>query len=188
MTRTGGWMVSFDLTEGYYTLGIRDEDIEFFAVNNRGTVYRLAGLPMGLKCNSCYFCRLTEVFIRHLHEPLPSPNTPRTPTNQQPTRPKPSLIYLRDSRWRGARLLPCMDVFLFFVDNNDAALQVRDRVAALLDRLGVGRNPKKGHGEPTQICEHLGLEIDTTTSTFRAPPSKLYAIATLSRALLQRST
>jgi hypothetical protein len=62
----------------------------------------------------------------------------------------------------------------FFADKRDAALQLRDRVASLLDRLGLGRNPKKGHWEPTQICEHLGLHIDTTTSTFRAPPSKLY--------------
>jgi hypothetical protein len=80
-----------------------------------------------------------------------------------------------------------MDDFIFFADNRDAALQLCDRVAALLGRLGLGRNPKKGHWEPTQICEHLGLQIDTTTSTFRAPPSKLHAIATLSQALLQRS-
>ena len=81
-----------------------------------------------------------------------------------------------------------MDDFLFFADKRDAALQLRDRVACLLDRLGLGRNPKKGHWEPTQICEHLGLQIDTTTSTFRAPASKLQAIATLARTLLQRST
>jgi hypothetical protein len=33
---------------------------------------------------------------------------------------------------------------LFFIDNRDATLQLRDRVASLLDRLGLGRNPKKG--------------------------------------------
>jgi hypothetical protein len=80
-----------------------------------------------------------------------------------------------------------MDDFLFLADCRDAALQLRDRVACLLDRLGLGRNLKKGHWEPTQICEHLGLHIDTTTSTFRARASKLQTIATLSRTLLQRS-
>jgi hypothetical protein len=40
-------MVSFDLADGYYTLGIRAEDRYFFAVNYRGTLYRLAGLPLG---------------------------------------------------------------------------------------------------------------------------------------------
>jgi hypothetical protein len=139
-------MVFFDLADGYYTLGIR-EDIDFFAVNYRGTLYKLAGLPIGWKCSSYYFCRLTEVFIRHLREPLPNPtgHNPGLATNQQPTRATPSRRYLRNSRWRGARLLPYMDDFLFFADIRDAALQLRDRVACLLDRLGLGRNPKKGH-------------------------------------------
>jgi hypothetical protein len=66
-----------------------------------------------------------------------------------------------------------MDDFLFFSDSRDAVLQLRDRVACLLDRRGLGRNPKKGHWEPTQICEYLGLKIHTTTFTFRAPASKL---------------
>jgi hypothetical protein len=83
---------------------------------------------------------------------------------------------------------PYMDDFLFSANIGDGALQLRDRVVVLLDRLGLGRNPKKGQWEPTQICDHLGLQIDTTTSTFRAPPSKLQAIATLSRTLRQRST
>jgi hypothetical protein len=39
-------MVSFDLTDGYYKLGIREEDINFLTVNNRGTLNRLARLPM----------------------------------------------------------------------------------------------------------------------------------------------
>jgi hypothetical protein len=108
-------MVSFDLADGYYTLGIREEDIDFFTVNYRGTLYILAGLPMGWKCSGYYFCRLTEVFIRHLREPLPNPpgHNPRLPTIQQPTRPTPSKCYLHNSRWRGARLLPYMDDFLF---------------------------------------------------------------------------
>jgi hypothetical protein len=182
-------MVSFDLADDYYTLGIREEDRDFFTVNYRGTLYILAGLPMDWSCSSYYFSRLTEVFIRHLREPLPNPtgHTPRLPTNQQPTRPTPSRRYMRNSRWRGARLLPYMDDFLFFTDSRNSALQLRDRVACLLDRLGLGRNPKKGHWEPTQICEHLGLHIHTTTFTFRAHASKLHAIATFSRTLLQRS-
>jgi hypothetical protein len=50
LTRAGDWMVSFDLADGYYTLGIREEDIEVFTVNHRGMRYVLAGLPMGWKC------------------------------------------------------------------------------------------------------------------------------------------
>jgi hypothetical protein len=106
-------MLSIDLTDGYYTQGIREEDGDFFTVNHCGTLYRLAGLPMDWKCNIYYFCRLTEVFIQHLREPLPNPtgHSPRTNTNQQPTRPRPSRRYLRNARWKGAILLPYMDDF-----------------------------------------------------------------------------
>jgi hypothetical protein len=37
-------MVSFDLADGYYTLGIREEERDFFTVDYRGTMYKLAGL------------------------------------------------------------------------------------------------------------------------------------------------
>jgi hypothetical protein len=41
-------------------------------------------------------------------------HVPRTSTNRQPKRPRPSRRYLLNSRWRGARLLPYMDDFLIF--------------------------------------------------------------------------
>jgi hypothetical protein len=66
MTRAGGWMVSFDLTDGYYTLDIREEDMDIFTVNYRKTLYLLAGLPMAWKCSNYYFCRLIECIMRHL--------------------------------------------------------------------------------------------------------------------------
>jgi hypothetical protein len=47
LTRAGDLMVSLDLADGYYTLGIREEDNDLFAVNHRGTMCTLAGLPMG---------------------------------------------------------------------------------------------------------------------------------------------
>jgi hypothetical protein len=38
LTRAGDWMVSFDLADDYYKLGIREEDRDFFTVNYRGTL------------------------------------------------------------------------------------------------------------------------------------------------------
>jgi hypothetical protein len=73
LTGAGDWMVSFDFADGYYTRGIREEDKDVFTVNYRGTLYKLAGFSMGWKCRCYYFCRLTEVFIRRLREPLPNP-------------------------------------------------------------------------------------------------------------------
>jgi hypothetical protein len=120
LRRAGDRTVSFDLTHGYYTLGIREEDTNSFTVNYRGTQYRPASMLMGSKCSRYYFCRLTEVFIRHLREPMPNPtgHNPRMYTNHQLMRPRPSRRYLRNSRWRGARLLP----YIFFLPTSETQL------------------------------------------------------------------
>jgi hypothetical protein len=108
-------MVSFDLADGYYTLGIREEDRDFFTVNYRETLHGLAGLPMGWKCRSYYFCRLNEGFVRHSREPLPNPtgHNPRLHTNQQPTRPTPSRRYLRNSQ-AGCPMTPVHGLLFIF--------------------------------------------------------------------------
>jgi hypothetical protein len=59
MSRPGDYFVSLDFTDGYYTLGIREEDRDFFTVNYKGELWRLACLPMGWSGSAYYFCKLT---------------------------------------------------------------------------------------------------------------------------------
>jgi hypothetical protein len=47
LSRPGDYFISLDLTDGFYTLGIREEDRDYFTVNYRGSMWRLACLPMG---------------------------------------------------------------------------------------------------------------------------------------------
>eukprot|EP00873_Tetraselmis_striata_P046313 jgi/Tetstr1/466577/TSEL_011079.t1 len=95
--------------------------------------------------------------------------------------------FLRNTRWRGERLLPYMDDFLFLADSRQAALELRVRLSTLLDRLGMLRNPNKGVWEPTQVGPHLGLIIDLKRGEFRAPEEKLIALAKAARSLLGRA-
>jgi hypothetical protein len=44
-----------DLQDGLYALGISPTDREYFTVNVRGELYRLAGLPMGWSLPPFYF-------------------------------------------------------------------------------------------------------------------------------------
>jgi hypothetical protein len=74
-----------DLTDGYYTMGIREEDRDYFTVNYRGTLWRLACLPMGLSGSTYYFCKLTHVFTNHLRRPLP-PTPTSTPVHARPSK------------------------------------------------------------------------------------------------------
>jgi hypothetical protein len=47
MSRAGNYIVSLDLADDYYTLGIREEDRDFLTVNYRSELWRLACLPVG---------------------------------------------------------------------------------------------------------------------------------------------
>jgi hypothetical protein len=47
LSRPCDYFVSLGLIDGYYTLGIREEDRDNFTVIYRGTLWRLACLPMG---------------------------------------------------------------------------------------------------------------------------------------------
>jgi hypothetical protein len=53
-----------------------------------------------------------------------------------------------------------MDYFMFIAHLREAALLLRDRIEALLRRLGLARNTKTRMWEPTQVGHHLGLTID----------------------------
>eukprot|EP00873_Tetraselmis_striata_P017286 jgi/Tetstr1/437550/TSEL_026222.t1 len=47
LTKKGDYMLSFDLQDIFYALGIAEADRDYFTVGVRGQLYRLAGLPMG---------------------------------------------------------------------------------------------------------------------------------------------
>jgi hypothetical protein len=143
MSRPGDYFDSLDLADRYYTLGIQEEDRDFFTVNYRGELWRLACLPMGWSGSAHHFCKLTETFTNYLQWPA-TPPTAKTTTSH-----KPSRRFLRNIRWRGIRLQVFMDDFMFMAHSREAALLIRDRVEALLHRLGLQRNPKKGMWEPT---------------------------------------
>jgi hypothetical protein len=168
LSRPCNYFVSLDLTDGYYTLGIREEDRDYFTVNYRGTLWRLACLQMGWSGSAFYFCKLTQVFTNHLRRP-PPPTPASTPANA-----RPSKRFLRNARWRGTRMLPYMDNFLFLADSYHDALLLRQRVEDLLNRLGLQRNPQKGVWTPTQVGDHLGLTIDIQLG-ISAPCPRSYA-------------
>jgi hypothetical protein len=127
---------------------------------------------MGWSGSAYYFCKLTQVFTNHLRRP-PTP----TPASTTESARRPSKRFHRNVRWRGTRLLPYMDDFLFLVDSYHDALLLRQRVQALLDSLGLQRNPKKGVWTPAQVGDHLGLTVDLQLGMFRAPPAKLEQLA-----------
>eukprot|EP00873_Tetraselmis_striata_P033083 jgi/Tetstr1/453347/TSEL_040338.t1 len=178
LTAKGDYMFSFDLQDGFYALGIAPSDRDYFTVNIRGILYRLCGLPMGWSLSPYYFTTFTMTFVKHLR----SPPTPAAPGNVPRSR-----RWLRRGRWRGARISPYVDDFLMFASSEPEALELRQRVADLLDSLGLLRNPAKGLWELVQYGQHLGVDIDTATGYFYAPVDKLQRLARQAKQLLQRA-
>eukprot|EP00873_Tetraselmis_striata_P009405 jgi/Tetstr1/429669/TSEL_019566.t1 len=129
ITKKGDYMFSFfDLQDGFYALGIAEADRDYFTVDVRGQLYRLAGLPMGWSLSPYYFVTLTQ------------------------------------------------------------ALHLRQRLASLLDALGLQWNPTKGFWEPCQFCGHLGVDIDSASGMFYAPADKLNRLSRQATRLIGRAT
>jgi hypothetical protein len=178
ISKQGNYMFSFDLADGYYALGITSSDRDYFTVNVRGQLWRLAGLPMGWNASPYLFCTLMHQMVRWLRCPALAESSALRRPRQAARR------NLRGTRWRGLRVLPFVDDFLFVTSSHSEALTARDVVDSLLTRLGLARNPKKGMWEPAQVIVHLGMEIDLARGVFRAPAEKLKSIRDLARAIL----
>eukprot|EP00873_Tetraselmis_striata_P027573 jgi/Tetstr1/447837/TSEL_003755.t1 len=172
LARPGDYMLQImDLQDGFYANGIAHEDRDFFTVDYRGTLYRLAGLTMGWSLSPYYFCQFTNVLTRALR---------RNPAEADGT-PIPRRRF-------GLRMLPYMDDFLFLVRTQAEAIWQRDYIQRHLSGFGLLRNPNKGVWEPTQKLVRLRLEIDTSGSpTLRAPAEKLAGIARAAKRLIQRA-
>eukprot|EP00873_Tetraselmis_striata_P005984 jgi/Tetstr1/426248/TSEL_016568.t1 len=70
----------------------------------------------------------------------------------------------------------------------EQALHLRQRLASLLDALGLQRNPTKGFWEPCPFGRHLGVDIDSTSGMFYPPADKLKRLTRRANRLIGRAT
>jgi hypothetical protein len=64
-------MFNFDLPDGFYALGINLAHRNYFTVNTRRKLYRLAGIPMRCSPSLVDFCKLTFTFVNFLRASYP---------------------------------------------------------------------------------------------------------------------
>jgi hypothetical protein len=135
LTRRGDYVLSFDMHDGLYAMGIAPCFREDFTVNVRGQLHRFDLMPMGWSLSPFHFRLLTDTFVRHLRAADPENASP----HGHQTR-----YYIRRKQWRRARVILYVDVFIFFVSSEEEAFQIRHRLDNLLDMLGLLRHPTKG--------------------------------------------
>jgi hypothetical protein len=158
MTRKGDNMISFDLQDGLYALGVNPADRDYFHVNVREQLYRLAGLPKGWSM-SPFYNKTTLTFVNFLR--APDPLLPCLEPIVCTT------TYLKLTK-RSANI-PYVNDFLLFVTAEEEALTLQQRLSNPMDRLGLLRHPTKGFWQPTQVDHYPGIDIDTTSCYFYAP-------------------
>eukprot|EP00873_Tetraselmis_striata_P034839 jgi/Tetstr1/455103/TSEL_041955.t1 len=165
LTKKRGYIFSVDLQDdGFYAWGFVPFDRDYLTVNIRGDSYMLCGLRMGWSPSPYYFVTFTMTFVRHY---LRSPATP-TPADGNVLR---SRRWLRRGQWRGRARIPPYNVddFLLFASSELVTFELRQRVADMLDDVGLHRNPQKGLWKTVLYGKHMGVDIDTATGYIGAP-------------------
>eukprot|EP00873_Tetraselmis_striata_P028991 jgi/Tetstr1/449255/TSEL_036460.t1 len=174
LAKRGDRAFSFDLQDGYYALGLREDVRDYFTINVRGTLWRFAALPMGWSLSPYYFCTLMAIMVRYLRQPDATYSSYGRPFRQR----------LRHRKARSVCLLPFIADFLFLAPWCQLALHLRAEIERVWGRLGLAKHPTKAHPEPTQQLQHVGLDLDLVTMQFRAPAAKLRRLSNLARDLL----
>ncbi|KAK3267043.1 hypothetical protein CYMTET_24372 [Cymbomonas tetramitiformis] len=192
LAKPGDWCFSFDLQDGFHALGIHPDFQWFMQFDLQGDLLQCSAMPFGWSDAPRVFCKFVRVMVEALRSP-------------QAAEDRREIKRLRDGsairqRWSvrrrtggaggnanrhsGMRVLPYMDDFLVLVDSQREGFLRREKVQLVLHRLGLRRNEKKGQWEPTQVVEHLGLEVDLKLGQFRVTERRVHKIHTKAKEIL----
>ncbi|KAK3242663.1 hypothetical protein CYMTET_47649 [Cymbomonas tetramitiformis] len=192
LAKSGDWCFSFDLLDGFHALGIHPDFQRFMQFDLQGDLLQCSAMPFGWSDAPRVFCKFVRVMVEALRSP-------------QAAEDRREIKRLRDGsavrqRWSvrrrtggaggnanrhsGMRVLPYMDDFLVLVDSQREGFLRREKVQLVLHRLGLRRNEKKGQWEPTQVVEHLGLEVDLKLGQFRVTERRVHKIHTKAKEIL----
>ena len=185
LAKKGDWMFSFDLQDGYHTIGIAPEDRKYFTFNLNGRLLQASALPFGRNASPYIFVKTMKILVQALRSPtahtesemLKAMNSSRS--SSELGNPFPHLSQSggkRSRKVRGLKVLPYMDDFLVMCRTRDEALKARVRVQQVLELLGLQRNEKKGHWDVTQRLEHLGMLVDSKRGLFQVTPARMMKI------------
>ncbi|KAK3282239.1 hypothetical protein CYMTET_10012 [Cymbomonas tetramitiformis] len=195
LAKPNDWCISFDLQDGYHVLGIDPAFQEYMQFDVRGGLFQCGAHPFGWNDSPRIFIKVMKVLVECLRSPRSAEDRREVRKLQSGSKVRRRWAVRRraggcgrEEHQQGARVLPYMDDFLLMLSSRIEALRARELTSRVLVRLGLSRNEKKGQWEPTQLVEHLGLEVDLKAGQFRVTPARLQKIRLQSKALLSEAS
>ncbi|KAK3252220.1 hypothetical protein CYMTET_38463 [Cymbomonas tetramitiformis] len=195
LAKPKNWCISFDLHDGYHIVGIDPAFHEYMQFDVRGKLFQCGALPFGWNDSPRIFVKVMKVLVECLRSPRSAKDRREVRKLQSESKVRWRWAARRraggcgrEEHQQGARVLPYMDDFLLLLSSRIEALGARELTSRVLVRLGLSRDEKKGQWEPTQLVEHLGLELDLKAGQFRVTPARLQKIHLQSKALLNEAS
>ncbi|KAK3259929.1 hypothetical protein CYMTET_31091 [Cymbomonas tetramitiformis] len=195
LAKPNDWCISFDLQDGYHVVGIEPAFQEYMQFDVRGELFQCGALPFGWNDSPRIFVKVMKVLVECLRALRSAEDRREVRKLQSESKVRRRWAVRRqaggcgrEEHQQGARVLPYMDDFLLLLSSRIEALKARKLTSRVLVRLGLLRNEKKGQWEPTQLVEHLGLEVDLKAGQFRVTPARLQKIHLQSKALLSEAS
>ncbi|KAK3252441.1 hypothetical protein CYMTET_38263 [Cymbomonas tetramitiformis] len=177
------------------TSGIDPAFQEYMQFDVRRELFQCGALPFGWNDSPGIFVKVMTVLVECLRSPRSAEDRREVRKLQSGSKVRRRWAARRravgcgrEEHHQGARVLPYMDDFLLLLSSRIEALRARELTSRVLVRLGLSRNEKKGQWEPTQLVEHLGLEVDLKAGQFRVTPARLQKIHLQSKALLSEAS
>ncbi|KAK3277991.1 hypothetical protein CYMTET_14039 [Cymbomonas tetramitiformis] len=175
LAKPGDWCFSFDLQDGFHALGIHPDFQRFMQFDLQGDLLQCSAVPFGWNDAPRVFCKFVRVMVEALRSPQAAEDRREirrlwdgsAAQQQWSVRHRAGGAGENANRHSGMQVLPYMDDFLVLVNSQREGFLRREKVQLVLHRLGLRRNEKKGQWEPTQVVEHLGLEVDLKLGQFR---------------------
>ncbi|KAK3246580.1 hypothetical protein CYMTET_43889 [Cymbomonas tetramitiformis] len=168
---------------------------EYMQFDVRGELFQCGALPFGWNDSPRIFVKVMKVLVECLRSPRSAEDRREVRKLQSGSKVRRRWAVRRraggcgrEEHQQGARVLPYMDDFLLLLSSRIEALRARELTSRVLVRLGLSCNEKKGQWEPTQLVEHLGLEVDLKAGQFRVTPARLQKIHLQSKALLSEAS